>query len=360
MSAQKIRAYAPGRAELLGNHTDYNEGFVLAIAVQYGITVEGGARSDGIISLEAADIRRKAQFSLGDLRPSQEETWANYVLGVVSGFKERGATGPGFDLHISGNLPSGAGLSSSAALECSTARFLQQLWNTQFDDLELAKIGQAAEHHFVGVKCGLLDQMTSLFGRDHKAVFMDCRTHAVERLPVPDQATFVLVQSGAKHALVSGEYNERRAACERVAAALHKPFLRDVSLAELESARSRLADADYRRALHVVGENDRVLRAQPLLTAGDAAGLGQLMFESHESSRVNFENSCEELDLLVHLAHSAPGCHGARLSGGGFGGATINLVASTQLEAFKRAMLEGYRAHYGRDTVCLVTEAAGG
>ncbi len=355
-----IACRAPGRAELLGNHTDYNEGFVLAFAVDRGTTVRGGPRPDNRVVLNSENLARTCETALDRIAPQTAEPWANYVLGVVHGFQARGASGPGFDLSISSDLPLGAGLSSSAALECSAARFLQRLWNTAFDDITLAKIGQAAEHGFAGVKCGLLDQITSLFGRDERVVAIDCRSLEVDLIPAPKGCVFILAQSGAYHALVTGEYNERRASCEAAAAALGVPFLRDATDAALDAARARLSSLHHRRARHITGENRRVAEARAALARGDNAALGRLMFESHESSRVNFENSCPELDFLVESARTAPGCLGARLSGGGFGGATLNLVEEPHAAAFQSHIAAAFQHRFQRPCAMLPTRAAGG
>ena len=354
-----ITVHAPGRAELLGNHTDYNEGFVLAIGVDRGITLTGSARADSRIVLNATSPVSRYEGALDEVAPSRSESWANYLLGVVHEFQRHGASGPGFELTITSDLPPGAGLSSSAALECSAARFLQGLWGTSFDDLTLARMGQAAEHQFVGVRCGLLDQMTSLFARQDHVLHLDFRTLAVEALPVVPGCRFVVVQSGVKHALVAGEYNERRESCEGAARALGVPFLRDVTPARLEADAGQLTPVQLKRARHVVGENDRVARAREAFAAGDAGVLGRLMLESHESSRLNFENSCPELDHLVAAAAAAPGCLGARLSGGGFGGATINLVRADSVPAFIEAVSSAFAAQHGRRPEWLETSASG-
>jgi galactokinase len=342
-----IETFAPGRAELLGNHTDYNGGLVLALALRLGVTARGEARPDARLAIRSTTLGRAYQGDLGSLAPSRDEPWANYVLGVVHEFRRRGASGPGFELEIDSTVPVGAGLSSSAALECATARFLQELWGTSFGDLELALIAQAAEHGWAGVSCGLLDQLSSLFGEPGAAVLIDCRSLEVERLPLPSSVAFVAARSGVAHALVAGEYNARRATCEAAARALGVATLRDVDTAALLASGS-LSTLELRRALHVVGETERVARAGELLRRGDVEGLGPLMFDSHGSSRINFENSCAELDLLVEAAATAPGCLGARLSGGGFGGSTINLVRSDSLDAFREHLASDFRRHLGR------------
>jgi galactokinase len=350
-----IQVYAPGRAEILGNHTDYNEGLVLSIAVDRGTTVRGGLRHDGKIRLVASDLSEEIILDLSEIRPQENREWANYVLGVYDQFIKRGLPPKGFELEISSNLPMGAGLSSSAALEVATGLFLQQIYQTNFDRLELAKIGQAAEHHYVGVKCGLLDQISSLFGKKDHLIRIDCRTFEVRNIPIPHGSQFVIANSKVKHALVSGEYNERRESCEAAAKTLGVKALRDVTPEILEKNSSKLTPQALKRARHVVGEIDRVQRAEVALQKQDLVTFGKLMWASHESSIQNFENSCKELDLLVNAAQKIKGCWGGRLSGGGFGGATVNLVDDAAVDVFTKKVAQAWKG-----TECLVTSASEG
>jgi len=354
-------SYAPGRAEWLGNHTDYNDGFVLGLGLGVGVTVKGVRRDDFRLACTAADLGRRCEESLEKLTPQAEESWANYVFGVAAGFLARGAKGGGLNLEIHSNVPMGAGLSSSAALECATARLLQQAWGTSFDELELARIGQEAEHRFAGVRCGLLDQVTSLFARKDHAVYLDCRSLEVRRVPVPREARFVIAQSGVKHALSDGAYNVRREECEVAAHVLGVEKLREVSIDAVEEAAraGRLADAPLKRARHVVSENARVVAAVQALERNDLATVGRLMNESHESSRVLFENSCEEVDCLAATARQCGGCYGARLSGGGFGGAILAMVDAAQAEVFIEAFAAKVRAAWGSEPEMLLTGADG-
>lgn len=354
-------AHAPGRAEWLGNHTDYNDGLVLGIGLEVGATVAAQPAADGQLVLRAEDLGEELACDLDALRPAGPGSWANYVIGVAAGFLARGAKPSGVELSIRSTVPMGAGLSSSAALECATARALQQTWGTAFSDMELARIGQEAEHEFAGVRCGLLDQVTSLFAaRDH-AVFFDCRSLEVQRVPVPPEARFVIVQSGVKHALSDGAYNERRAECEEAARVLGVGKLREATPAMLDEAErgDRLQGAPLRRSRHVVGENARVAAAVDALRAGDLAVVGMLMNESHESSRVLFENSCEELDFLASEARGIPGCLGARLTGGGFGGAVLALVKRGEEDDFVKSIGERVGPAWGRAPQTLITGAGG-
>lgn len=360
-SASVLCGTAPGRAEWLGNHTDYNDGLVLGIGLDVGTAVRATKRPDRVLRMEAEDLGQSFEVSLEALRPAATGSWANYIIGVAEGFVARGAQAGGLDLTIRSTVPIGAGLSSSAALECATGRVLQQAWGTDFNELELARIGQEAEHNFAGVRCGLLDQVTSLFACRNHAVFLDCRSLEVQRVPVPPEARFVIVQSGVKHALTDGAYNARRAECEEAARALGVSKLREVDVAAVEAAGAAgpLSGASLRRALHVVGENARVASAVEALRRGDLAAVGHAMSASHESSRALFENSCDELDFLVRTAGDIPGCLGARLTGGGFGGAILALVVSGQETEFVHEIQSRVRTVWSREPECLVTTAGG-
>jgi galactokinase len=351
-----ITAYAPGRAELLGNHTDYNEGYVLAVAVDRGLVLTGKSRDDRTISLRSHELAQTETASLDHLASEKVVDWSRYTLGVVDQFLRNEIPVGGFEAEISGNLPHGAGLSSSAALENATVLFLLKAFGGKLEPMQIARFSQMAEHDFVGVRCGLLDQITSLMSKGGDVTFIDCRSFKIDHVPLDGgSVSIIIANSGVKHSLVEGEYNTRRTDCEAAAKAMDVPALRDVPMAMLEKFKSRLSDRIYRRALHIVGENERVLAGIEALRGGDIKKFGGLMFASHESSRINFENSCPELDLLVETARRTPGVYGARLSGGGFGGATINLVEKSRENEVVQALtgaLPGVR--------CLVTRAADG
>lgn len=352
---------SPGRAEWLGNHTDYNSGLVLGFGLEVGASVAARNADARRLVMRAEDLGEVRVAGLDDLQPAAAGSWANYVIGVAAGFLARGAKAHGLELGIRSRVPMGAGLSSSAALECATARALQHAWGTNFDDMELARIGHEAEHKFAGVRCGLLDQVTSLFATRNHAVFFDCRSLEVQRVPVPPEARFVIVQSGVKHALSDGAYNERRAECEEASQILEVGKLREATPQLIDEAErsSRLHGAPSRRARHVVGENARVAAAVEALRRGDLAKVGQLMNESHESSRTLFENSCEELDFLAAEARNIPCCLGARLTGGGFGGAVLALVKRGTEDDFVEAISERVEREWGRVPQTLITGAGG-
>lgn len=359
-------AYAPGRVEVLGNHTDYNEGLVLSAAIDRG-TFFAIAKADGTeCRLTAGDIMREVRFDVASPMPSPEDSWANYCKGVLAGLLPRGAFPHGFDALFFGDIPQGAGLSSSAALEVATGLAIAHLFGIEVSKLDMAKIGQRAEHEFAGVKCGLLDQVSSLFGADGMLVKTDFRSLEVANVPLDGTCALLVCKSTARHALVDGAYNERRADCEAAAgffkSKLSHPVaaLRDVSMEEWKAYKDELAPRIAARSAHPIGEDERVIEGSRLLANGDVAGFGALMFASHESSRVLFENSCAELDTLVLIAKSTPGVLGARLSGGGFGGSAVMLVRRDSLERAAEKIAADYLAEYGEHCETLaITPSAG-
>jgi galactokinase len=355
MKTSWFSAYAPGRVELLGNHSDYNEGVVLGAAIERGRTMRGAPRSDGRIVL-ASEKMGRLEIAASELRPLRENRWANYVLGVA---RELPFPATGFSAEISGDLPAGCGLASSAALELATALCLLKMQERELPPLEIAKVCQRAEERFAGVQSGLLDQVTSLFGRADHAVFFDCRTEEVRTIPFPKGLALIIAESGKKRELASGAYNLRRAETRAAADSLGVRALRDVTSAELRSRRD-LPELLRRRAAHIVGENERVWSAVPLLQAGDGAGFGALMNASHESSRLNFENSTPELDSLVSIARQLPDVLGARLTGGGFGGATITLCEQNAVEVVAAQLCEGYEDASGQRPRVTISRVAKG
>ena len=357
-----IAAYAPGRVEVLGNHTDYNEGFVLSAAINFGTFFACAPRTDTTCRITAGNLTQEVLFAANLLEPSREHGWSNYVKGVLAGLSTRQPLTHGFDGMFLGNVPLGSGLSSSAALEMCAGLALENLYGITVDALSLARIGQSAEHTYAGVKCGLLDQISSLFGKTGTLVETDFRTLAVKHVPLGKAACLLMCNTHAKHALVDGEYNQRRAACEQAAAYFAKVLphpvkaLRDVSWQEWEAHQAGLPDLVARRAAHPIGENERVRKGARLLAQKDLAGFGQLMYESHESSRTYFENSCPELDLLVATARQIPGVLGARLSGGGFGGSVVALIHPQEAETIATTLTTAYQNQFGStcDTCVLI------
>jgi galactokinase len=377
--APQYVAQAPGRLELLGNHTDYNAGLVMAIAVDKYVHMAASPRDDDRVRLVAAAFPQPAEFSVRDLRKDENAPWADYVKGVIDQLLRAGVRVGGFDAAIDGTIPMGAGMSSSAALEVATALAIRRLYPFHLREgaatdaasgkepaldnpqrLELAKLCQRAENEFVGVKCGLLDQASSLFGKAGHAIEMDFESLAIEHAPLAGDVTIVTCSSGVKHELTGGEYNELRALCESAAKKLGARFLRGVSLKQLMEGRTGLTEREYECAHHVVTEIQRVAEGAEALQRHDLAEFGELMFQSHASSRDFFRNSTDQLDLLVALARAQPDCLGARLTGGGFGGATINLVRRAGLENFCRSMSLQYRQRSGIEMTPLICQIVDG
>jgi len=352
-----VFACAPGRVELLGNHTDYNEGVVLGAAINRRICVSG-TKDDQSIRITSDDFG-EAEIEAADLRPLERERWASYIIGVAAELRRLGVPIRGFNAEVHGDLPTGSGLSSSAALELATALFLLKIFPFDLPRLEIAKACQRAEHRYVGVQSGLLDQVISLFGRADHAVFFDCRSEEIRTVPFPSSLALVIADSGRQRELASGEYNLRRKETDNAAVAFGVRALRDLKPAQIND-RENIPDLLRRRARHVVEENDRVWRAVELLERGDGRGFGRLMNDSHESSRRNFENSTPELDLLVSIAQRLPGVLGSRLTGAGFGGATVTLCEKTVATAVAQQLAKDYAAQAATEPKVFVCEISDG
>ncbi len=362
-------AYAPGRIEVLGNHTDYNEGFVFSAAIDKGTFFAVSPAADDTVTLVALDMDETYETKLGAVAPVKEgATWANYPLGTFNWLfdGEPAKAGKGFRAVFGGNIPLGAGLSSSAALEMCTVLALAKIYGIEKDKVALAKIGQKAEHTFAGCPCGLLDQASSLFGQEGGLVKSDFRFCRFETVKMGDGVAFMMVKSNAKHALVDGAYASRRKACEDAAAFFKGRLrhavthLRDVTTAEWVLYKEGLDETQAKRAFHPIGEDERVLLGAQLLEKGDVAGFGALMFDSHESSRNWFENSCAELDTIVDAAKTVDGVYGARLSGGGFGGSCCLLVDPAKADAIAAAITAAYKAAHGDEPTCALIRPSAG
>jgi len=354
----RVVAFAPGRVELLGNHTDYNQGVVLSAAIDRGVTVSAHRLVNRLVEVSSQTNQRTATAELDRLSPSIEEPWANYCFGVVQELMAAGLPGSGLRIEIASDLPVGAGLSSSAALEVATAYAALDLANWSLAPMKVAQLCQKAENDFVGVKCGLLDQASSVFGEDNKAILLDFRSITAETCQLPPGVSLLLLDSGIPHALTGGEYNERRQQCMAAAAALNVPALRDVTTMQVLT--SDLDPLVKRRALHITGENERVLAGRQALQVGDVNAFGQLMFASHESSRRNFENSTPYLDTLVEIAQATPGIIGSRLTGGGFGGSTVSLIRSEVVQEIIENMQTKYLSVTGAKCRPMITRPSQG
>ncbi|MBO7237248.1 MAG: galactokinase [Kiritimatiellae bacterium] len=364
----EIVAYAPGRIEVLGNHTDYNEGYVFSAAIDKGTFFAVSASDDETCELTAADLMETAKFTVSTVAPAKEMTWQNYVTGTFNWLFDGNPAEAkkGWKGMFLGNIPLGAGLSSSAALEMCTVLALSKLYGIEKDKTTMAKIGQKAEHTFAGCPCGLLDQASSMYGAEGALVKSDFRTNEFETVEMGPSVAFMMVKSNAKHALVDGAYASRRQACEDAAkyfaSVLRKPVthLRDVTMAEWVLYRGGLSETTAKRAVHPIGEDERVLQGASLLEKGDLKSFGALMYDSHESSRHWFENSCDELDTIVDAAKAIPEVYGARLSGGGFGGSCCLLVDPTAADKIAAAITKEYKAKYGDEPVCSLIKPSKG
>ncbi len=339
---------SPGRINLIGEHTDYNGGFVFPGAVDRGIVAAIKLNGTGRVRAYALDLGERAEFGLREEdKPSQG--WACYIFGVCREIQKRGGVIGGFDTVFAGDVPLGAGMSSSAALESAYAFALNDLFSLGIDKFSLAKIGQATEHNYCGVNCGIMDQFASVFGKKGCLMRLDCRSMEFGYFPFDPQGyKLVLLDSRVKHELVGSPYNDRRASCERVAEVLGQEFLRGASMERLEAVRHQISDEDYRRARYVIGEERRVLDVCEALEKGDYETVGRRMYETHWGMSKDYEVSCEELDFLVTTAQEC-GVTGSRIMGGGFGGCTINLVKDELYDHFIAEAKRKFNARYGHE-----------
>ena len=345
---------SPGRINLIGEHTDYNGGFVFPGAVDKGIMAEIRPNGTNTVMLYSIDLKDRVEFKVDDPN-GPRASWARYIYGIIQEMKSLGVEVKGFNAAFYGDVPLGAGMSSSAALESCFAFALNDLFgNNKVSKWDLALAGQATEHKYIGVKCGIMDQFASVFGQKGKLMRLDCRSREFEYFPFnPQGYKLVLVNSKVKHELVGSPYNDRRRSCENVVAAIAKQFpekkyetLRDANWDELEAVKDKVSAEDYQRAHFVLGEKERVLAVCDALIAGDYETVGQKMYETHHGLSKEYEVSCEELDFLNDIAKEN-GVTGSRIMGGGFGGCTINLVKDELYDKFIADVTEKFTAKYG-------------
>jgi galactokinase len=338
---------APGRVNLIGEHTDYNEGFVMPAAIGFATYASVKPREDRLLKIFSENFSEEVEFNLYEPNPQARRHWSDYVIGVAVTLLRSGYDISGASLRVKGEVPIGSGLSSSAAIEVATAFALLSTSQRKPDLVTLAKLCQRAENEFVGMQCGIMDQFVSCMGEAGKALLLDCRTLDYKLLPVPPILRLVICNTMVKHELAAGEYNVRRAQCAEGVAGLANKLpkiraLRDASISDLEKHGADLPPVVFRRCRHVVSENARVLAAADALEQSDFQKFGQLMRESHASLRGDYEVSCYELDLMVELADTVPGVYGARMTGGGFGGCTVNLVRAEAVDQLKEVVSSGY------------------
>ncbi len=353
MQANSIKVTSPGRINIIGEHTDYNGGFVLPAAinkyVNAEITVNGTA---SVCNFHALDMREKAHYDWTE-KTTKGSSWENYLIGIIEEMRKRGAELRGIDIVFSGNVPIGSGMSSSAALECAVAYGLNRLFDCGFNEMTLIEIAQKAEHNYVGTMCGIMDQFASMMGKKERAVFLDCRDLEYKYLPLTlGDYEILIYNSNVKHSNAESGYNDRRRDCETGVTVLQKHFpevklLRDADFAMLEKVKSELSEVVYRRCHYILSENARVLAAVRALENGNLKTLGNLLYQSHAGMSRKYEISCPELDWMVDATRDKDYILGARMMGGGFGGCTINLIEKANSKAFVRETSAAYREKFG-------------
>ena len=343
-----------GRINLIGEHTDYNGGFVFPGAIDKCMVAEIRLNGTDKVRAFALDLDEYCEFGLKE-EDAPSQSWARYIFGVCRETEKRGGKVGGFDTVFSGDVPLGAGMSSSAALESAFAFALNELFGNGIDKFELARIGQSTEHNYCGVNCGIMDQFASVFGKKGNLMRLDCRSMEFEYFPFdPAQYGYklVLLNSCVKHELVGSPYNDRRASCERVAKVLGQEFLRGATMDQLEAIKEQISEEDYMRARYVIGEESRVLDVCEALKAGDYETVGARMYETHWGMSKDYEVSCEELDFLATVAKEC-GVSGSRIMGGGFGGCTINLVKAELYDSFIATAKAKFAEKYGHEPIVI-------
>jgi galactokinase len=364
-------AAAPGRVNIIGEHIDYNDGFVLPMAIDRYCVIAAGGNGGDEANVYSAATEEEAQIQLAP--PGATGTasavqnpghWSNYIAGVIAGCIARGLRLSGFNAVVESDVPVGGGLSSSAAIEVATATLAEAMTGASLDPIEKALLCQKAEHEYAGVPCGIMDQFASVMCRPDHLMLLDCRSRQIEHIPFSDaHVTVLIVNTNVKHELSGGEYAERRSQCESAARKLGVASLRDATLSQLESSSGKLSGAEYHRARHAIGEIARTVEAAAAMKAGDWPQVGRLMYASHDSLRDDYEVSCPELDLLVELAsYIGPqgGVIGSRMTGGGFGGCTVSLVETSKVEEVAEKISQSYRVETGVEASTLTSRPARG
>lgn len=355
-----LLARAPGRVNLIGEHTDYNDGFVLPAAIDRAIYVAARPRHDREVHFVSIDFGDQTVFTLDALDAPDLPVWSSYPRGALWWLGDQGFAVPGFDAVMGGDIPVGAGLSSSAAVEVAMIELGLALAGESLSKQAIALGGVEVEHQFIGVPCGVMDQMASAMGVDGHALLINCRSLEATPIPVPGGVSIMIMDTAKQRGLVDSEYATRRAQCEEAARVLGVPALRDATREQVEAAREQLGDLLYRRARHIVTENLRTQATAMALRSGGLKTAGQAMRESHASLRDDYEVSCRELDIMSDLANAQPGCYGARMTGGGFGGCAVALVEDGAVEAFVQAVAPAYEAETGLTPQLYVCRAAAG
>jgi len=356
---------APGRVNVIGEHTDYNDGFVLPMAIErYAIMAADNSATVGKISIYDAAFKENATVDITGPVTKGSPKWSNYIRGVLCGFQNRGVEIPALDVAFMSTVPLGGGLSSSAALEVCTATLMEAATGKAIDPIEKALLAQKAEHDFAGVPCGIMDQFISALGREGHLLLLDCRTRQTELVPMSDPSVALLViNTNVKHELSGGEYAERRAQCEEAARNLGVKSLRDVTAGQLEANKGKLSELVYRRARHVIGEIERTVHAAEGIRASSWPSVGNLMYASHASLRDDYEVSCKELDDVVEIAEDIGykgGIYGCRMTGGGFGGCCVALVKADAVDSITKRITADYKSKTGIDATIFASRPAAG
>ncbi|MBX7107211.1 MAG: galactokinase [Chitinophagales bacterium] len=358
--------FSPGRINLIGEFTDYNMGFVLPAAIDKGIYFVLTPRTDNLVQLYSVDFNATYETTIDDLIPSDTSSWPNYILGVVEQFKLAGIDVNGFNAAVAGNIPVGAGLSSSAAVECAVAMSLNEMTHASLQKLKLVQMAQRAENDFVGVRCGIMDQFASMFGKPGQAIKIDCRSLEHEYVPISmDGLRILLLDSNVKHSHGTSEYNVRRNQCEEGVAMIRQHeqevyYLRDASIAMLDAYIAPFDNTLYRRCKFIVEENERVVQAAEQLKKGDVRAFGKLMFASHAGLQHDYEASCPEIDFLVSSVKHNDAVKGARMMGGGFGGCSINLVQEESVASIIENTAVAYEEAFGKTLTPYVAKVEAG
>lgn len=350
---------APGRVNLIGEHTDYNDGFVLPMAIDRAVWIALRPRDDGRVFVRSLEQPEPTDFSLDGIQ-HKDKGWSEYVKGMAVMLQNAGYDLNGWEGVLSSDVPVGSGLSSSAALEMGVGCAFSAVSRFSFNGVKMARLGQKAENEWVGANTGIMDQMISANGRAGYALLIDCRDLSIQSYPLPDDTIIMIMDTMTRHSHIDSGYNERRASCEKAADYFGVSHLRDVGLEQLHSAESELDEISYHRAHHVITENHRVMNAVQAMRAGDAATLGALMNASHTSLRDDFEVTNDALDIMAGLAQTQPACYGARMTGGGFGGCVVGLVQENKVEEITTAVARKYEAKTGLKPDIYITSAANG
>ena len=349
-STEPILVFSPGRINLIGEHTDYNDGFAFPAAVDKGIYMAVGKSYNSHSKAIALDVSEDFEFTLNNIEPIQNGGWRNYIIGVVAEIQKEGIIIPNFNCAFSGDIPVGSGMSSSAALENSVVFALNELFELGLSKNQMIYISQRAEHNYAGVKCGIMDQYASMFGQENSALLLDCRSVTSDAFEIDfKDYELMLINSNVKHALTDSAYNDRRAICEKISAFLDISTLRDISIEALEKSKNDITTSDYRKVSYVVEEIDRVHQFKGAIGTNDLTKIGSLIYASHEGLSQKYQVSCEELDFLVDATKSNQNILGARMMGGGFGGCTINLIHKNEIESFSELICDLYRKEFEKE-----------